>query len=82
MFQASSDGNTTVSILAFRPKMENIGKVLVCKASNPLIKQSEIMDDMKLRIDCKYIMYVNLSLSHTHTHATTSYVCNISHAPN
>ena len=53
-FQASSDGNATVSILAFPPKMEHIGKRLLCKASNPLIKQSEIMDGMKLNIDCKY----------------------------
>ena len=51
--QASSDGNATVSILAFPPKMEHIGKRLLCKASNPLIKQSEIMDGMKLNIDCK-----------------------------
>ena len=52
--QASSDGNATVSILAFPPKMEHIGKRVLCKASNPLIKQSEIMDEMKLNIDCKY----------------------------
>ena len=52
--QASSDGNATVSILAFQPRMEHIGKRLLCKASNPLIKQSEIIDGMKLKIDCKY----------------------------
>ena len=53
-FQASSDGNATVSILAYQPKMQHIGKRLACRASNPLIKQSEIMDGMKLNIDCKY----------------------------
>ena len=34
--------------------MQHIGKRLACRASNPLIKQSEIMDGMKLNIDCKY----------------------------
>jgi hypothetical protein len=58
--QASSDGNATVSILAFQPKMEHIGKRLVCKASNPLIKQSEIMDGMKLKVDCKYKYFSNM----------------------
>ena len=53
-FQKSSDGNTTVSILSFWPKMEHIGKDLMCKAANPLISQSDIADKMKLKIDCKW----------------------------
>ena len=60
-FQASSDGNATVSILAFPPRMDHIGKRLICKASNPLIKQSEIMDGMKLKIDCKFSYFILFS---------------------
>ena len=55
--KASSDGNATVSILSFRPKMDNIGKSLVCKATNPLITQSDLFDSMDLNIDCKYCTY-------------------------
>ena len=62
ILQASSDGNATVSILAFQPKMEHIGKRLLCKASNPLIKQSEIIDGMKLKIDCKYKYCSNICI--------------------
>jgi hypothetical protein len=43
-----------VSILSFRPKMDHIGKNLVCKATNPLIAESDLFDNMDLRIDCKY----------------------------
>ena len=55
--KASSDGNATVSILSFRPKMEHIGKSLVCKATNPLISQSDLFDNMDLNIDCKYCLF-------------------------
>ena len=51
--QASSDGNATVSILSLRPKMDHIGKSLVCKATNPLISGSDLFDNMDLSIDCK-----------------------------
>ena len=54
LFQASSDGNATVSILSYRPKKDHIGKSLVCKATNPLITQSDLFDNMDLSIDCKW----------------------------
>ena len=62
-FKASSDGNATVSILSFRPKMDHIGKSLVCKATNPLITQSDLFDSMDLNIDCKYRLYITLSIA-------------------
>ena len=52
--KASSDGNATVSILRLRPKMDHIGQSLVCKATNPLITQSDLFDNMDLNIDCKW----------------------------
>ena len=52
--KASSDGNATVSILRLRPKMDHIGQSLVCKATNPLITQSDLFANMDLNIDCKW----------------------------
>ncbi len=51
--QTSSDGNTTVSILSLWPKMEHINLELVCRASNPLIKETDKVDSMRLEINCK-----------------------------
>ena len=51
--QASSDGNATVSILSFRPRMEHIHETLSCRATNPLIPDIVLEDSMDLHIDCK-----------------------------
>ena len=54
IFQTSSDGNTTVSILSLWPKMEHINLELVCRASNPLMKEMDKVDSMRLEINCKF----------------------------
>ena len=52
--------------------MQHIGKRLACRASNPLIKQSEIMDGMKLNIDCKCeFILVNM----TNLHSSCDDIC-------
>lgn len=56
----SSDGNTSVSILSFLPRLEDIGKILMCKATNALIEQSTLSDHMELEID--YAPRVELAL--------------------
>ena len=43
--------------------MDHIGKSLVCKATNPLITQSDLFDSMDLNIDCKYRLYITLSIA-------------------
>jgi hypothetical protein len=52
--QTSSDGNTTVSILSLWPKMEHINMELICRASNPLMKESDKVDSVRLEINCKF----------------------------
>ena len=52
-FQDSSDGNTTVSVLAFRPRLEDIGKRLICRVTNTLMEEASIADRMDLKIDCE-----------------------------
>ena len=52
---SSVDGNVTESILQFTPRMKHIGKVLRCKASNPLVEKKDIFSDWPLNISCKSI---------------------------
>jgi len=47
---SSVDGNVTESILQFTPRMKHIGKVLRCKASNPLVEKKDIFSDWPLNI--------------------------------
>ena len=47
--------DTTKSIIKFKPKREDNGKTISCKAENPKMKASSIEDSILLSISCKYI---------------------------
>jgi hypothetical protein len=50
-----------VSVLSFQPKLEDVGKMLQCRAANPVMDDAEpIMDEMKLRIDCEFIIPITI----------------------
>ncbi len=52
-FQDSYDGNSTVSVLTLRPRLEDVGKRLSCVASNSLMRGASMEDEITLRIDCE-----------------------------
>lgn len=66
--QVSSDGNVTSSILSFQPARQDNGKVLVCRASNELVKRGMKETSMKLNIFCKYIYQFILLLLYRFEH--------------
>lgn len=47
---SSVDGNITESLLEFLPTMRHLGKVLRCRASNPLVTKVDIFADLALNI--------------------------------
>ena len=64
--QDSIDGNSTISLLKFRPRIDDIGRTLTCKAANPLMEdRGKLSDNMELKIDCKHLInYLIKSKSH------------------
>ena len=53
-FQPSEGGNITSSTLRFQPKVEDMGKVLRCRAENPVMPASQIEDTWTLDVNCKF----------------------------
>ena len=51
--QPSDGGNVTSSTLRFQPKVSDMGKVLRCRAENPVMPASQIEDAWSLDINCK-----------------------------
>ena len=52
--QPSEGGNITSSTLRFQPKVEDMGKVLRCRAENPVMPASQIEDTWTLDVNCKF----------------------------
>jgi hypothetical protein len=51
--QISNDGNVTVSTLKFRPRMEDHGRKISCRAENPLLPNSVKLDEKLLEVYCE-----------------------------
>ena len=61
--QPSEGGNITSSTLRFQPKVEDMGKVLRCRAENPVMPASQIEDTWTLDVNCKFAcIHNNLQL--------------------
>ena len=56
-FQRSDEGNVTSSTLRFRPKVEDMGKMLRCRAENPVMPASQMEDTWSLDINCKSLIF-------------------------
>ena len=50
---ASLSGETTTSSLVFRPRPEDSGKTLHCRATNPQIHRGILQDKWQLDVQCK-----------------------------
>lgn len=57
--QFQEDG-TSVSVLQWTPSIEDEGKFLVCRATNPKLQEAGIEERWKLKIHCEYIGYCHL----------------------
>ena len=53
ILQPSDGGNVTSSTLRFQPKVSDMGKVLRCRAENPVMPASQIEDTWNLDINCE-----------------------------
>ena len=49
----------TSSTLRFRPKIEMMGKMLRCRAENPVMPASQMEDTWSLDINCKFVKIMN-----------------------
>ena len=54
VLQPSEGGNLTSSTLRFQPKVEDMGKILRCRAENPVMPASQIEDTWTLDVNCKF----------------------------
>ena len=53
--QSLTEGNMTdVSIISFKPQVEDDGRYLTCRAENPSIGNSAIEDKWHLTVHCEY----------------------------
>uniref|UniRef100_A0A1B6C6V9 Uncharacterized protein n=1 Tax=Clastoptera arizonana TaxID=38151 RepID=A0A1B6C6V9_9HEMI len=59
----SEDGNQSVSILSFKPHIDDDGKYLTCRAENPSIPDSALEDKWKLNV--QYLPVVSLKIGST-----------------
>uniref|UniRef100_T1J3R3 Ig-like domain-containing protein n=1 Tax=Strigamia maritima TaxID=126957 RepID=T1J3R3_STRMM len=57
----SLDGNSTESVVTFTPSSTDNGKILVCRAHNPLVPNSEITDNWTLNIYYRPVVTVELT---------------------
>ena len=53
ILQPSDGGNVTSSTLRFQPKVSDMGKILRCRAENPVMPASQIEDTWNLDINCE-----------------------------
>ncbi len=44
-----------MSVLTLRPRLEDVGRRLACRATNPLIQGAAVQDEITLKIDCEYL---------------------------
>lgn len=52
--QSLTEGNMTdVSIISFRPLVEDDGRYLTCRAENPALGNSAIEDKWRLNVQCE-----------------------------
>ncbi len=58
----------TESTLRFQPKMSDSGKLLRCRAENPVMPASQIEDTWSLDINCKFTsVFCPCTASESHT---------------